>query len=65
MPLPPITPTNQSIINQLEALVDKIFTAKKDNPQADTSKIEKEIDNLVYRLYDLTDREIGIIEGEK
>lgn len=43
-------------------LVDKILAAKKDNPQADTSVWEKEIDELVYQLYELTEEEIGIIE---
>jgi adenine-specific DNA-methyltransferase len=44
-------------------LVDKILAAKKDNPQADTTAWEKEIDQLVYKLYDLTDEEIAIIEN--
>ncbi len=44
MPIPPITSTNQPIVNQIEALVDKILEAKKDNTQADTSQWEREID---------------------
>jgi hypothetical protein len=43
--------------------VDKILVAKKQNPQADTSEWEREIDNLVYLLYELNDEEIRIIEG--
>ncbi|MGQ9846779.1 MAG: restriction endonuclease, partial [Bacteroidales bacterium] len=62
MPLPPITSTNQPIVAQIEALVDKILTAKKQNPQADTSHWEREIDRLVYKLYDLTEEEIRIVE---
>jgi hypothetical protein len=46
-------------------LVDKILAAKKQNPQADTSEWENEIDRLVYRLYDLTEEEVKIIEGGK
>ncbi|BDQ02294.1 N-6 DNA methylase [Ignavibacterium sp.] len=65
MPLPPITPNNHFIIQQIETLVDKIITAKKQNPQSDTSAWEKEIDNLVYQLYELTPEEIEIIEGGK
>ena len=64
IPLPPITQANQSIITQIEALVDKILSAKKSNPQTDTSQWEKEIDKLVYSLYELTEEEIKIIEGE-
>ena len=45
------------------ALVDKILAAKKQDPAADTMNIEKQIDMLVYELYDLTDDEIRIIEG--
>jgi adenine-specific DNA-methyltransferase len=44
-------------------LVDKILEEKQSNPTADTSKLEKEIDILVYDLYGLTKEEIAIIEG--
>ncbi|MCZ8249437.1 MULTISPECIES: class I SAM-dependent DNA methyltransferase [unclassified Microcystis] len=46
------------------ALVDQILTAKKSNPKADTSELEKEIDKIVYELYGLSEEEIRIIEGE-
>jgi adenine-specific DNA-methyltransferase len=46
-------------------LVDKILTSKKANPKADTSALEKQIDEMVYKLYDLTDEEIKIIEGNE
>lgn len=46
-------------------LVDQILTAKKSDPNADTSKLEKQIDELVYKLYDLTEEEIKIIEGHE
>lgn len=65
IPLPPITPANQPIVQQIEALVDKILAAKKENPQADTSPWEREIDQLVYQLYDLTEEEIKILENIK
>jgi len=63
IPLPPITATNQPIVEQIEALVDKILDAKKTNHAEDTTAWEKEIDQLVYKLYELTDEEIGIVEG--
>ncbi|MGC8743519.1 MAG: Eco57I restriction-modification methylase domain-containing protein [Verrucomicrobiia bacterium] len=63
--IPPITPANQPIVSQIEALVDKILAAKKENPQADTKNFEEEIDHLVYNLYDLIPDEIKIIEGGK
>ncbi|MFN2511731.1 MAG: Eco57I restriction-modification methylase domain-containing protein [Pyrinomonadaceae bacterium] len=44
-------------------LVDRILAAKQRDVQADTSALELEIDRLVYRLYELTDDEIAIVEG--
>jgi len=43
-------------------IVDQILTAKKANPNADTTALEAEIDKLVYELYGLTDEEIAIVE---
>lgn len=37
--------------------------AKKANPQTDTADLEKQIDQLVYKLYNLTPDEIAVIEG--
>lgn len=34
-------------------------------PNADTSALEKQIDQMVYELYGLTDDEIAIVEGKK
>ena len=62
IPLPPITPSNQSIISQIESLVDNILAVKKENHAADTIEWEKEIDVLVYKLYELTEEEIAIVE---
>ncbi len=61
--IPAISSSNKSLVAQIELLVDKIIAAKKQNHQADTSALEREIDNLVYKLYDLTPAEISIIEG--
>jgi type II restriction/modification system DNA methylase subunit YeeA len=63
LPIPPITPQNQTIVNQIVQLVDQILSAKQQNPEADTSNLEHQIDQLVYKLYDLTEEEIKIIEG--
>ena len=40
----------------------KITQLKKNNPDADTSLLDREIDRLVYKLYNLTDEEIAVIE---
>ncbi len=63
LPLPTITSANEPIVKQIESLVDKILETKKQNHDADTSHLEREIDHLVYKLYDLTDDEIKIIES--
>jgi hypothetical protein len=44
-------------------LVDKIIEEKKQNPLADTTDLENQIDQLFYQLYDLTEEEIKIIEN--
>lgn len=40
----------------------KIVAIKKQDPNADTSTLEKEIDQLIYHLYGLTEEEIQIVE---
>ncbi len=42
---------------------NQILSIKKENPKADTSILEKEIDQMVYALYGLTDEEIKIVEN--
>ncbi|MBO4858908.1 MAG: N-6 DNA methylase [Treponema sp.] len=59
IPIPQATVEQQKPVIEL---VDKILTAKKANPQADTSKEEAEIDRLVYALYGLSEDEIKIVE---
>ncbi|MCC5919085.1 MAG: Eco57I restriction-modification methylase domain-containing protein [Cyclobacteriaceae bacterium] len=44
-------------------LVKQILSIKKQNPQADTTDLENQIDQLVYALYGLTEEEIRIVEG--
>jgi type I restriction-modification system DNA methylase subunit len=50
---------------KLSVLVDKILAAKSENPKADTSALEREIDQLVYALYELTPDDIAIVEEGK
>ena len=45
-------------------LADKIIAAKHSNPNADTSALEREIDRLVYELYELTEEEVKVVEGK-
>ncbi len=45
------------------SVVERILTAKQAYPAADTTALEREIDQLVYALYGLTPEEIAIIES--
>ncbi len=62
LPIPQITKSNKPTADKIIALVDKILQAKEKDPKANTQQLEKEIDALVYQLYNLTDEEIKIIE---
>ncbi len=63
IPLIKITKSNKPTADKITVLVDKILQAKEKDPKANTQKLEKEIDALVYQLYNLTDEEIKIIEN--
>ncbi|GAA8646517.1 class I SAM-dependent DNA methyltransferase [Helicobacter pylori] len=63
LPIPKIIKSNQPTADKIIALVDKILALKEKDPKANTQKLEKEIDALVYQLYNLTDEEIKIIEN--
>jgi len=52
-------------------IVDKILSITKDNDylqnpqkQSQVKALEREIDKMVYKLYELTYEEIKIVEGE-
>jgi hypothetical protein len=59
----PILPNVES--NKIDVIVNKILSLKKDNPAADTTALEAEIDKMVYALYGLTEDEVKIVEGNK
>jgi len=44
-------------------LVHEILAVKKKDPKTDTTELETKIDQMVYKLYDLTPDEIAIVEG--
>ncbi|MCX6992867.1 MAG: Eco57I restriction-modification methylase domain-containing protein [Kiritimatiellaeota bacterium] len=58
----PIPRANAKEQAAFEASIDRILAAKKADPSADTSALEREIDERVYRLYGLTEAEIKIVE---
>ncbi|WRD21446.1 class I SAM-dependent DNA methyltransferase [Helicobacter pylori] len=63
LPIPQITEKNQELADKIIALVDKILQSKEKDSKANTQGLEKEIDALVYQLYNLTDEEIKTIEN--
>ncbi|GAA8464640.1 class I SAM-dependent DNA methyltransferase [Helicobacter pylori] len=62
LPIPKITPQNQKLADKITDCAKAILEAKEKDPKANTQELEKEIDALVYQLYNLTDEEIKIIE---
>ncbi|WP_120853949.1 class I SAM-dependent DNA methyltransferase [Helicobacter pylori] len=62
IPIPKITEKNQELARKITDCAKQILQAKEKDPKANTQKLEKEIDALVYQLYNLTDEEIKIIE---
>ncbi|RVZ29824.1 class I SAM-dependent DNA methyltransferase [Helicobacter pylori] len=62
LPIPQITEKNQKLARKITDGAKQILALKENDPKANTQKLEKEIDALVYQLYNLTDEEIKIIE---
>ncbi|MBD1214134.1 MAG: Eco57I restriction-modification methylase domain-containing protein, partial [Dolichospermum circinale Clear-D4] len=61
----PIIVTDLHQRHILMNIVTKILNAKKSDPNADTTALETEIDQMVYQLYNLTAEEIQIIESSQ
>ncbi|RKV60913.1 class I SAM-dependent DNA methyltransferase [Helicobacter pylori] len=63
IPIPKITPKNQELADKITDGAKQILALKEKDLKANTQKLEKEIDALVYQLYHLTDEEIKTIEN--
>ncbi|GAA7338210.1 class I SAM-dependent DNA methyltransferase [Helicobacter pylori] len=63
IPIPQITEKNQELADKITDGAERILKSKEKDPKANTQRSEKEIDALVYQLYNLTDEEIKIIEN--
>ncbi|EPX2544333.1 DUF7149 domain-containing protein [Campylobacter coli] len=55
---------NEKLADELINLVDEILKAKEQDKNANTQELENKINSLVYKLYNLTEEEIKIIEGK-
>ncbi len=74
LPIPKITPENQPLHDALVKLVEQMLQAKKDEQNAVTDhdknfyrnltqSLDNRINKTVYQLYNLTDQEIALVEG--
>lgn len=63
LPMFEITKQNQKIANEIINLVSEILSLKEKDKDKNTSDLEQQIDELVYKLYNLTDDEIKIVEN--
>ncbi|WQT10381.1 class I SAM-dependent DNA methyltransferase [Helicobacter pylori] len=63
LPMVKITAKNKKIADKITDCAKQILALKEKDPKANTQKLEKEIDALVYQLYNLTDEEIKTIEN--
>ncbi|ELM7693363.1 class I SAM-dependent DNA methyltransferase, partial [Campylobacter jejuni] len=64
LPIPKINSKNEKLANELISLVDEILKAKEQDKNANTQELENKINSLVYKLYNLNEEEIKIIEGK-
>ncbi|EAJ5531786.1 class I SAM-dependent DNA methyltransferase [Campylobacter coli] len=56
---------NKKLADELISLVDEILKAKEQDKNANTQELENKINSLVYKLYNLTEDEIKIIENKE
>lgn len=64
LPIPKINSKNEKLANELINLVDEILKVKEQDKNANTQELENKINSIVYKLYNLTEEEIKIIEGK-
>ncbi|WP_228586102.1 class I SAM-dependent DNA methyltransferase [Campylobacter coli] len=65
LPIPKINSKNEKLANELINLVDEILKVKEQDKNANTQELENKINSLVYKLYNLTEEEIKIIENKE
>ena len=64
LPIPQITESNKPLCDEIIKCVNKILEIKAKDSTLDTSKLESKLDSLVYKLYNLTNDEIAIIDSK-
>ncbi|GAB3328248.1 TaqI-like C-terminal specificity domain-containing protein [Marivirga atlantica] len=56
-------PVIEKAIEEIDQRVVEILTIKRNDPKINTIDLVREIDQLVYKMYELTEDEIKIVEG--
>ncbi|EJB5893551.1 Eco57I restriction-modification methylase domain-containing protein [Campylobacter coli] len=56
---------NKKLADELINLADEILKAKEQDKNANTQELENKINSIVYKLYNLTEEEIKIIENKE
>ncbi|MBT0741719.1 DUF7149 domain-containing protein [Campylobacter lari] len=64
LPIPKINSKNEKLANELISLVDEILNLKEQDKKSNTKIQEDKINSIVYKLYNLNEEEIKIIEGK-
>lgn len=64
LPIPKINSKNEKLANELISLVDEILVLKEQDKKANTKTQEDKINSIVYKLYNLNEEEIKIIENK-
>jgi type I restriction-modification system DNA methylase subunit len=62
-PLPSLAKKSE-VVSRTEKKVREVIAIKRTSFSADTSSLESEIDQLVYKLYGLTEEEIALVESQ-
>ncbi|EAJ4274448.1 class I SAM-dependent DNA methyltransferase [Campylobacter coli] len=65
IPVVNINSKNKKLADELINLADEILKAKEQDKNANTQELENKINSLVYKLYNLTEDEIKIIENKE
>ena len=58
----PFKIAGSDVMSSISGIVEQILKDKSDNNNSDVSTLESQIDNLVYKIYGLTQSEVALVE---
>jgi adenine-specific DNA-methyltransferase len=59
----PIKVPSDAELKKVIELVDNILVIKKENPEAEALELNKQIDDLIYKIYGIEEKQIEVIEN--